>query len=316
MAGTNYNEREVTNVFISLTNEDNLGTTAQCIGDPNIVALQSGKYTTGCIMRRMDLSSGYVLYQNVGSVSVPVWTHLGALIGQTSGVISDPQPGSTNETWLGYHAGFGGSSTDYTVFLGINAGAGTDSSNKSVFIGYNAGSGATNASFSVFSGYETGLGALDAARSSFIGHSAGKYAISSYDSTFIGYEAGYNFDYPLGIMEANNSMFLGYQAGYNAQKASNSIFLGQRAGFNDTVDNQPNIGTDWSILIGPLTNTGGFSNSIVLGGNTSNTMANELYIADNVIHVNLAGVHYTLPTVQGGPGTVLTNDGAGNLSWA
>lgn len=63
MAGTNLNATLNAYVKVSLTNENNLATMAECNGDPNVVATGSG-FAVGCIIRRTDLSSGAVLYQN------------------------------------------------------------------------------------------------------------------------------------------------------------------------------------------------------------------------------------------------------------
>ena len=84
---------------------------------------------------------------------------------------------------------------------------------------------------------------MSASRSNFIGSYAGSYASN-----------------------ATYSNFLGYGAGAEATNATNSIFLGRNAGYQDTVDNT--LGGS-SILVGSYTNTGGFSNSILLGSGTS-----------------------------------------------
>ncbi|HEY0980159.1 MAG TPA: tail fiber domain-containing protein, partial [Candidatus Paceibacterota bacterium] len=90
-------------------------------------------------------------------------------------------------------------------------------------------------------------------------------------SNFIGTYAG------LFATDASYSNFIGYNAGNTAVSASNSIFIGQGAGGGDSVDNTADP-DDFSILIGKSTSTGGFSNSIALGGSATNTAANQLMI--------------------------------------
>jgi hypothetical protein len=152
-------------------------------------------------------------------------------------------------------------------------------------------------------------------QTTFIGVAAGDNAVNAINSSFIGFSAGNN------AYNASYSSFLGDSAGLNALSAANSIFLGINAGFNDSVDNTQNGQDDSSILIGNYINTGGFSNSILLGSGTSgvpitNTKTNQFMLADTITDVRFAGVEYTLPSAQaGGAGYVLSNDGSGVLSW-
>ena len=118
---------------------------------------------------------------------------------------------------------------------------------------------------------------------------------------------------------ATFSNFLGQNAGSGATNAANSIFIGRDAGYEDTVDNTI---SGSSILIGSYTNTNGHSNSILLGsgisGSTiSNTKENQFMLADSITDVRWSGIEYTLPSSQAAnAGDVLSNDGAGVLSWA
>jgi len=72
MAGTNFNSFKNAFVKVSLTDANNNASEAECNGDPNVVATDSG-YTVGCIMRRTDLSSGSALYQNKNTITAPYW---------------------------------------------------------------------------------------------------------------------------------------------------------------------------------------------------------------------------------------------------
>lgn len=83
MAGTNYFTPAPNNpkVKISLTDEDNLAVLASCDGNPNAIALDVGLYVVGCFMRRTDIDTGSNIYQQTGTLEMPVW----ALISSGSG---------------------------------------------------------------------------------------------------------------------------------------------------------------------------------------------------------------------------------------
>ena len=167
-----------------------------------------------------------------------------ALIGQTSGLISNPPTGTpTEETFLGNKAGDGAtvnyttaigsyagtnaSNADYAIFVGISAGEDAVNAYHSIIMGTNAGQGATNANESIFMGNETGMASTEAHSSIFIGKAAGNNAPNSSNSVFIGKNAGLN------ATDAFDSFFGGSEAGVNAAGASQSVLIGTRAG--DTV---------------------------------------------------------------------------------
>ena len=211
----------------------------------------------------------------------------GGLIGSTSS--------SGTETWLGEGAGDNAGWDDHTIFVGINAGEGATGAVEGTFIGYNAGSDATdaiysifmgsssgdnaaNASESVFLGYNSGLDATDALRSTFVGTGAGASASDAEYSVFLGNGAGDS------AANAANSTFLGKYAGSGAADAANSIFIGWDSGVNDGVDNKPGTCAAiicHSILIGDITSTGGFSNSIALGFSAENTSGNQFMVGSD-----------------------------------
>ncbi|MFO0743977.1 MAG: tail fiber domain-containing protein [Candidatus Paceibacterota bacterium] len=207
-----------------------------------------------------------------------------------------------------------GSSSDanHANIFGVNAGYDATYASESNFLGYQSGYQAINAYNSNFFGSNAGNGATNANSSNFFGQMSGKDATDAYNSNFLGYQSGY------GATNSFHSNFFGSYAGQGATNAANSIFIGRSAGQNDTVDNTIN-GLS-SILIGSYTNTGGYSNSILLGNGTSgspisNTKANQFMLAPSITELNLRGVNYTLPSTIGATGTVLTNDGSGVLSW-
>lgn len=77
MAGTNYNATFNDLVNISLTSELGYATQAECVGNPNASAVEANVYENGCIMRRTDVGTGNVLYENSGTLALPVWTVIG-----------------------------------------------------------------------------------------------------------------------------------------------------------------------------------------------------------------------------------------------
>jgi len=140
------------------------------------------------------------------------------LIGQTSGIISNPSQVTSNGE----------------VFLGEGAGN-LGSTSGTVFIGHASGAGATSAAYSIFMGEQAGLNASSALQSVFLGAYAGYGATSANDSVFLGFEAGNN------ATSAQNSVFLGTNAGDGATGADHSIFQGVSAGQNATSANYSNF---------------------------------------------------------------------------
>lgn len=199
---------------------------------------------------------------------------------------------ATNLIAMGQNAMSGSTGTvSFAVAIGRNAGTGITSTGQyGVFIGDSAGNAATGAFSSVFIGQGSGLQASATTNGIFLGTSSGYQATTAIESVFIGYTAGYtasnarnsNF-VGLGAgnaaTNASYSIFSGYRAGSGATNAKNTIFIGQNAGFNDTVNNTV---SGSSIAIGDSAGTGGFQNSIALGGSAVNTKANQFMIGSSI----------------------------------
>ena len=196
--------------------------------------------------------------------------------------------GAHESNFFGNSAGSNAINASNSNFFGINAGASATDANNSNFFGKNAGSNAINALNSNFIGDNAGEGSTNAHHSNFFGQNAGLEATNAYISNFFGPNAGFtaeNASYSNffgtnagnAALNASNSNFFGRNAGYNADNAANSIFIGTQAGDNDIVDNTANS-DDFSILLGQKTSTGGFSNSIAIGSNATNTATNEFMI--------------------------------------
>lgn len=234
---------------------------------------------------------------------------------------------SDYSNFIGYGAGSYAMNAPYSNFMGQFAGYGATYAANSNFFGENAGNLAVNSNNANFIGTKAGLNADNSYDSNFIGHNAGNGA-HSYQSNFIGLGAGQIEKFGTNVQNSNFigtqtgfdatnasfSNFIGYQTGLQARNAINSIFIGTNAEFKDSVDNITTGG--WSILIGNNTSTGGYSNSIALGGGAVNTASDQLYIADTIRQISVRGINYILPERDGNFGDVLTTDGSGNLTWA
>lgn len=173
--------------------------------------------------------------------------------------------------FLGRFAGQGATNARVSNFIGYGSGYLSTNAQQSNFLGWSAGGEAPNASFSNFMGREAGFSADNASSSNFLGPYAGRYADNAINSNFFGSRAGH------GAVSAANANFIGTNAGDSAANARNSIFIGYAAGSGDSVNNTTNP-EDFSILIGKATSTGGFSNSIAIGGSATNTASNQFMV--------------------------------------
>ena len=228
-------------------------------------------------------------YAGYGAISAYFSNFLGLAAGYSA-------TNASFSNFLGYNAGNGATNASNSNFLGYSAGQYATGANNSNFFGSSAGQNATNAWDSNFFGSSAGYGATGAYGSNFLGNSAGQNATNAYGSNFFGVHAGYSatsasFSNFLGQSAGQNatnaygSNFLGYSAGSGATNASNSIFIGTSAGNNDLVNNTGSP-DDFSILIGPNTSTGGYSNSIALGGSATNTASNQFMIGSTTRPIN------------------------------
>jgi hypothetical protein len=189
-------------------------------------------------------------------------------IGSNAGTVTT---GATYSNFIGNYAGANITTIQYSNFIGNYAGENADNAEYSNFFGYFAGRDATNADQSVFIGTSAGYQGTNADRSVFIGSASGGSAADADESVFAGYYSGSN------AINANNSVFIGRYSGQGATNARNSIFIGNATGVSDTVNNTL-AANDFSILIGNGASTGGFENSIAIGGFSTNTASNEFMI--------------------------------------
>ncbi|MDD3663401.1 MAG: tail fiber domain-containing protein, partial [Candidatus Pacebacteria bacterium] len=221
-----------------------------------------------------DASKSVFIGQESGGFATNAWDS--NFLGYRSGYMAS---GAYASNFLGYYAGHEAISADSSNFLGTQSGQQATNARHSNFFGNFSGRQAVNATYSNFFGRESGHQATNAAYSNFFGIYSGAYATSANRSNFFGPESGYQ------ATEASHSNFFGYQSGYQSSNASNSIFIGQRSGYQDVVNNTGNT-NDFSILIGKSTSTGGFSNSIALGGSATNTATNQFMIGSATRPIN------------------------------
>lgn len=210
--------------------------------------------------------------------------------------------------FVGFNAGNSATNANNSQFFGGSSGFSAVNAYSSQFIGEQAGRNATNAHYSQFIGEQAGSGATDASFSTFVGSFSGLNATNAATSLFLGVNAG------SGATNASNSQFVGRNSGVNSINAKNSIFIGENSGSFETVDNSSG---STSILIGKNSHTGGFINSIALGGNVINTASDQFLIGSTYTNLSLGGVNYIVPTAQASAaGQVLTNNGSGLLTWS
>ena len=205
-----------------------------------------------------------------------------SLIGSTNGLVSNPTPGFTTETWLGYGAGAASASTSNTIFIGQSAGSGAVSAESAIFLGATAGSGAINAYGSNFIGGRSGFGATDANDSNFFGQSAGYQALRASYSNFLGIRAGD------GATDAYASNFFGLRAGISATNASYSNFFGYQSGENATSANESNFFGYQAGRTAYNANSSNFMGQSAGQGATNASYSNFLgqYSGDNAINAS------------------------------
>ena len=277
-------------------------------------------------------ANGYVLSANTDGTSSWISQSVGLNVDVANGSTYTGSLGSPMipySNFIGFNAGTGAIDAENSNFFGFNAGNGASYASGSNFFGVWAGSGATEANYSNFLGGGAGSQATSAANSNFFGTSAGSGASVAYNSNFFGQQAGLNSTYGYnsnffgtqageGASEAYNSNFFGQQAGLNSTYASHSNFFGNNAGmsatnaknsifFGQNAGNESELSTgktnngtnDYSILLGHYTRTGGFKNSILLGGaiNTTyinNTADNQFMLAPNINKLRFNSFDYDL----------------------
>ncbi len=145
-----------------------------------------------------------------------------------------------------------------------------------VSIGREAGVNSTDATGSNFLGAFAGFQVSGSSNLNFIGNGAGRDAQDVSSAVFVGDNAGNSAN------QMGSSVLVGNNAGYEADGYANSIFIGASAGYQDILTSFPCGECDpgSAILIGSFTSTGGFSDSIAVGANTTNTASNQFMVGN------------------------------------
>ncbi|MBP9715220.1 MAG: tail fiber domain-containing protein [Candidatus Pacebacteria bacterium] len=282
---TNYAIESDGAILLDAMEIKNIGTRSIVIGDPNSDNIATDSFLFG--------------YQ-VGGEDDPFFgsssnvNYLGYQAGYSMG-------GSVNDSnFLGYRAGYIALSTS-SNFLGNSAGYTAQDSSNSNFFGYEAGYDIDSSQNSNLLGYQAGHNGDNSPNSNFFGYQAGYSTNASIGSNFFGYQAGYDGS-------ADYSNFFGYQAGYGDTSANHAIFIGYRAGYSDTISNTNN---EFSILLGPDTSTGGFSNSIAMGRGATNTAENQLVFGSDDASSSIGTVFFGSGVTATSPvGVVINGSGA------
>ena len=283
---TNYAIESDGAILLDAMEIKNVGTRSIVIGDPNSDNTPTDSFLFG--------------YQ-VGGEYDPFFETSGSNLNFMGYQAGYNTSGINDSNFLGYQSGYSSFTSDRTNFLGNRAGYSSDNAYDSNFFGYQSGYNVNTTYDSNFFGYQSGYEAYFSSSLNSIGRQAGYQSSSASYSNFFGYQAGYSSN-------AENSNFFGYQAGYGTGSADHSIFIGSGAGYNDTV---LNTSSEYSILLGPNTSTGGFSNSIAMGRGATNTAENQLVFGSDDASSSIGTVFFGSGVTATSPvGVVMNGSGA------
>jgi len=143
-------------------------------------------------------------------------------------------------------------------------------------------------------------------RNTAVGFAAMPGVVAGYLNTAIGYQA------MNGVVDNTHqiygNVFVGSDSSIDGSGDTvNGVYIG------DSITTSEGIGT---VAIGQAINVGaGVSGSVCLGQGANCSLSDTFSLADTIGQTRIAGVNYGWPGTQGSTGSVLTNDGSGNLSW-
>ena len=169
----------------------------------------------------------------------------------------------SDNTFIGYKAGYSNSSGNHNLFLGKNAGLNNTTGEQSLFIGQDAGRSNTIGNANLFVGFLTGYSNTTGYFNHFIGEQAGFANTTGAENYFSGFEAGkfsttgsYNYfsgnysgyqntgdkNFAIGYAAGTNNSasynhFVGYQAGVSNTTGTANFFQGYEAGLSNTTAN-------------------------------------------------------------------------------
>ncbi len=279
---------------------------------------------------RIGSTSGSNIFYQDGRVA------LGGGYANASGTFSvgidaglNASPFSGNNNFIGREAGKD-AHVAFSNFIGYQAGTSVTPLNSGTlnFIGYQSGKNMYVGEYVNSIGAGAGLDSSQITYSDFIGSESGKLTSFVTNSVLLGRQSGFSgenisdsvFLGPFsgsGSRNITRSLFMGSFSGLQVENISDSIFIGDLTGCKVGVgcSTTSSSGSNNSILIGRLSATGGYSNTIGLGSYVTNTTNNQFMVATSITNFNFRGINYVFPASQGNPDTFLQNDGFGNLSW-
>ena len=186
---------------------------------------------------------GIAVLQNPGTSNI--------FVGDGAGQISTT---TTDNTFLGYHAGNAQNVSCCDTFIGSGAGALSTSGYLNTFVGYYAGQNTTGNQNNYF-GSLAGQNATVGGANNFFGNYAG-YLTSGSSNSFFGHQAGYN------TSTGQGNVAFGRSAGISNTTGSNNTFIGYNAGNGSTgtLTNATAIGYNTQVTA---------SNSLILGNGAS-----------------------------------------------
>jgi len=234
---------------------------------------------------------------SAGMGTAPYSNQYGVYLGYGAGYSA--QTGSDENTFIGYHSGYGNTTGSLNTAVGGQALSNNTTGSQNVAVGrfssvFNT-TGGKNSSFGVNSLYSNMTGNDNVA----LGWSSAYNNNSATNTVNIGSYAGYGFG---GAYNNENSVAVGYGAGFNFQTGSdNNTFVGDSAGY----DNTTGMGNIlFGYHAGDEITTG--SNNIVIGYDIDapdNTGSNQLNIGNLLFGTGIDGTGTTLSSGNIGIGT-------------
>lgn len=182
-------------------------------------------------------------YQINGSTVLAILSGVDSLgVGINAGRIST----GSNNSFVGYGAGYSNTTGANNSFVGVNAGHDNNGGDNS-FLGYEAGQDNTTGGNNSFMGRRTGYFNNTGSYNSFFGSNAGYNNTTGLANSLFGYYAGYYnqtgsgnsiLGYEAGkgpgVTSYSSNTIIGYHAGFGLTNGSNNILLGWQTGDNLT----------------------------------------------------------------------------------
>ena len=142
-----------------------------------------------------------------------------------------PGNSGSDNTMLGFQAGYKNTYGDENVFIGSTAGVSNTAGNDNIFLGYAAGYSNGTGSSNFFSGSYSGYSNTSGSSNTFSGDGAGYSNTTGSYNVFSGGSAG------ISNTTGSANTFTGDEAGDNNSTGSDNVFTGVDAGVSNTTGN-------------------------------------------------------------------------------